>query len=217
MQQEKVFDLLCAVPAYSNSVKRWGKVPAATFNEHWPGYAISRQPYRFQTQPEVIYHEYVQRSGLREEEFDYQGFLATAKLAQVPALTKDYPDRWEVEEFFKSNQALGWHRAGTLNLNVRYGQLTMVLAAQAGIHQLRQRLGAPFVQWDATHLARNLFEGLEGDVRVEKQTIVVTLYNPPNASLLRNHYEHLPEKLAREGVNPEIPWLYNFKIDFRFK
>ena len=49
------------------------------------------------------------------------------------------------------------------------------------------------------------------------KTIVVTLYNPPNASLLRHHYEHLPEKLAREGVNPEIPWLYNFKIDFRFK
>jgi hypothetical protein len=44
-----------------------------------------------------------------------------------------------------------------------------------------------------------------------------TLYNPPNASLLQSLYEHLPEKLAREGVNPEIPWLYNFKIDFRFK
>jgi len=50
-----------------------------------------------------------------------------------------------------------------------------------------------------------------------KQTIVVTLYNPPNAPLLKSHYEHLPEKLAREGVNPQIPWLYNFKIDFRFK
>jgi len=27
----------------------------------------------------------------------------------------------------------------------------------------------------------------------------------------------VPEKLAREGVNPEIPWLYNFKLDFRFR
>ena len=50
----------------------------------------------------------------------------------------------------------------------------MVLVAPAAIHQLRQRLGAPFVQWDATHLARNLFEGLEGDVRVEQQTIAAT-------------------------------------------
>ena len=166
---------------------------------------------------EALYHEYVQRSGLRQQAYQYQGFLSTAKLAQAPALSQDYPQRWHVEEFFKFNQALGWHRAGTLNQNIRYGQLTMVLVAQAAIHQLRQRLGAPFVRWDATHLARNLFEGLEGDIRVEQQTIVVTLYNPPNAQLLQSHYEHLPEKLVREGVNPEIPWLYNFKIDFRFK
>lgn len=217
VRQDNVFDLLCALPAYSNSVQRWNQVPAAAFTEHWPGYATCLQPYRFKTQPEALYHEYVQRSGLRQADYYYQGFLGTSQRSQVPALTKDYPQRWHVEEFFKFNQALGWHRAGTLNLNVRYGHLTMVLMAQAAIHQLRQRLGSPFLQWDATHLARNLFEGLEGDVRVENQTIVVTLYNPPNASLLQHHYERLPEKLVREGVNPEIPWLYNFKIDFRFR
>jgi hypothetical protein len=27
----------------------------------------------------------------------------------------------------------------------------------------------------------------------------------------------LPEKLEAEGVNPKVPWLYNFKVDFRFK
>jgi Transposase DDE domain len=217
VRQEGVLDLLCAQPAYANCVQRWSKVPATEFTEHWPGYATARQPYHFKDQPEALYHEYVQRNGLRRQDYHYHGFLATAELAQVPALTKDYPQRWHVEEFFKFNQALGWHRAGTLNLNIRYGHLTMVLVAQGAIHQLRQRLGLPFAQWDATHLARNLFEGLDGDVRVEKQTIVVTLYNPPNASRLQSHYEHLPEKLAREGVNPEIPWLYNFKLDFRFK
>ena len=217
VRQEKRFDLLCAVPAYPNSMRRWSKAPALDFTEHWPGYATAIEPYHFKVEPEALYHEYVQRSGSRKADHHYQGFLGTSALSQVPALTKDYPQRWHVEEFFKFNQALGWHRAGTLNLNVRYGHLTMVLVAQAAIHQLRQRLATPFVQWDATHLARNLFEGLEGDIRVEQQTIVVTLYNPPNASLLRSHYEHLPEKLAREGVNPEIPWLYNFKIDFRFK
>jgi len=217
VRQEQVFDLLCVVPAQPSAIQRWHKVPAADFTEHWPGYATARVPYHFQAEPAALYHEYVQRNGLRPPECQYQGFLGTAELAQVPALTKDYPQRWHVEEFFKFNQALGWHRAGTLNQNVRYGQLTMALAAQAAIHQLRQRLGSPFGQWDATHLARNLFGGLEGDVRGEHQTIVVTFYNAPNAPLLQHHYEHLPEKLAREGVNPEIPWLFNFKIDFRFK
>ena len=213
----KVFDLFCALPAYPNSVQRWSEVPAADFTEHWPGYATAIEPYHFKAEPEALYHEYVQRGGLRQRDYQYQGFLGTSERSQVPALTKDYPQRWHVEEFFKFNQALGWHRAGTLNLNVRYGHLSMVLVAQAAIHQLRQRLGDPFAQWDAPHLARNLFGCLEGDVRVDHQTIVVTLYNPPNASLLQHHYEHLPEKLAREGVNPEIPWLYNFKLDFRFK
>ena len=217
VRTENVFDLLCAQPVYSNGLQRWSKVLATDFTEHWPGYATAVEPCHFKAEPEALYHEYVQRNGVHQEDYRYQGFLSTAQLSQVPTLTKDFPQRWHVEEFFKFNQALGWHRAGTLNLNIRYGHLSMVLVAQAAIHQLRQRLGAPFVQWDATHLARNLFEGLEGDVRVEQQTIVVTLYNPPNASLLQHHYEQLPEKLAREGVSPEIPWLYNFKIDFRFK
>lgn len=217
VRQQNIFDFLCAQPAYPNSLKRWKNVPASQFTEHWPGYATAIAPYRFAAQPDALYYEYIQRSGVPQQDCHYQGFSATADLAEVPALTRDFPKRWHVEEFFKFNQALGWHRAGTLNLNIRYGHLSMVLVAQAAIHQLRQRLGEPFLHWDATHLARNLFEGLEGDVRVEKQTIVVTLYNPPNASLLREHYEHLPEKLARAGISPEIPWLHNFKIDFRFK
>jgi len=217
VRQDELFNLLCAQPAYPNSVRRWQAAPTTGFTEHWPGYAIQVQPYHFQLQPKPTYYEYIQRSGSRPEDLHYQGFLSTARLAETPALTKDFPQRWHVEEFFKFNQALGWHRAGTLNLNIRYGHLSMVLLAQAAIHQLRQRLGDPFLQWDALHFARNLFEGLEGDVRVHNQTIVVTLYNPPNASLLRHHYEHLPERLAREGVDPQIPWLYNFKIDFRFR
>jgi hypothetical protein len=217
VREDNRFELLSAEPSYINSVLRWRKVPESPFHEHWPGYATSLRPFHFQTDPQATYYEYVQRSGLRPEEVHYQGFLGTAPLAEVATLTKDYPDRWHVEEFFEFDQALGWERAGTLNLNVRYGQMTLALAAQASVHQLRQRLGEPFVQWQAMHLARNLFEGLEGDVRVEKQTIVVTLYNPAHAALLQHHYEHLPEKLAREGVDPAIPWLYNFKLDFRFK
>jgi len=27
----------------------------------------------------------------------------------------------------------------------------------------------------------------------------------------------MPEKLSSEGINPKIPWLYDFKLDFRFK
>ena len=58
---------------------------------------------------------------------------------------------------------------------------------------------------------------MEGDVRVTHDTIVVTYYNAPNAQRMRDHYEDLPKKLTKKSINPEIPWLYNYKLDFRFR
>jgi hypothetical protein len=52
-----------------------------------------------------------------------------------------------------------------MNLNIRYGQMTMALMAQAACSMMRQRLGSPFDQWDAPHVAKDFFRGLEGDIR----------------------------------------------------
>lgn len=210
------FDLLCPQPAYPNLVRSWKSVPPAAFTERWPGYATAMRPYHFKDDPGCLYHEIVQRGGLRPQDIQLQGFLATSPRDELQSLTKDYPERWTIEEFFRSNQALGWQRTGTLNLNVRYGQMTMSLIAQAAIHQLRLRLAQPAAGWDAEHLARNFFQGLEGDIRVSKDTVLVTYYDAPNAELLRNHYENLPAKLRQQGIDPRIPWLYNFLLDFRF-
>jgi len=110
---------------------------------------------------------------------------------------------------------LGWKRAGTLNLNIRYGRMTLALLAQASLHGLRRRLGHPFQTWSAKHFAERFLAGLDGDLRVYDDTILVTFYNAPHA--LRQHYEQLPKILERQGVDPHIPWLYNFKLDFRFR
>lgn len=107
--------------------------------------------------------------------------------------------------------------AGTMNINVRYGQMTMALVAQTAIHQFRKRLGNPFATWDARHLASSIFRGLDGDIRVADNTILVTYYNAPHPELLRAQYEHLPAKLRAEGIEPTIPWLYGFQLDFRFR
>jgi hypothetical protein len=91
------------------------------------------------------------------------------------------------------------------------------LIAQTAIHQLRARLGEPYCTWDADHFASDLFFALEGDVRVQENTILVTYYNAPNADRLRLHYEGLPQKLERDNLTPTIPWLYGYKLDFRFR
>jgi len=143
--------------------------------------------------------------------------LSTCDGDEVQALADEYDKRWHIEEFFNLDQTLGWGRAGTMNLNIRYGQMTMALIAQAAIHQLRTRLGAPVSTWNADHLAKDLFQALEGDVQVKQDTIVVTYYNAPNAELLRTHYEDLPGRLAKDGKEPCVPWLFGYKLDFRFR
>ena len=53
--------------------------------------------------------------------------------------------------------------------------------------------------------------------KLSGQTILVTYYNAPDADKLREHYEDLPAKLRAEAIDPAIPWLYGFQLDFRFR
>ena len=91
------------------------------------------------------------------------------------------------------------------------------LLAQAALHQLRQRLDLAAADWDAARFAARFLAGLEGDVRLHHNTIVVTYYNAPHADRYRHHFEGLPDKLNAENIDPRIPWLYNYPLDFRFK
>jgi len=211
------FDLLVPMPGQAAITKRLKAIPAEEFTRRWAGYSTTKVPYEMSRSEAGPFHQFVQRSGERPEDWSFKAFLSTIDGDEVDALTLDFPKRWHVEEFFNANQSLGWKRAGTTNLNIRYGQMTMALVAQAVIHQLRDRLGDPFSGWDADHLAKDLFRGLDGDVRVNGDTIIVTYYNAPNESRLREHYENLPNKLSRENIDPHLPWLYNFKLDFRFR
>ena len=43
-----------------------------------------------------------------------------------------------------------------------------------GAEYLRRRLSEPYSGWDAGHMAKSLLGGLEGDLRVSDDTIVVT-------------------------------------------
>jgi hypothetical protein len=211
------FDMLVPMP-YSLSVqKAFGKVADEAFRRHWAGYGTAKRPYQMIGSRYGPYHQFIQRKGERQQDYDFKAFLCTGKRNEVEDLSMNYPERWHIEEFFRNDQALGWNRAGTMNLNIQYGKMTMALLAQAAIFMMRQRIGNSVAQWDAEHLARDFFKGLEGDIRVKRDTIVVTYYNAPNAELMKSQYEKLPDKLSAEEIKPTIPWLYDFKLDFRFK
>jgi hypothetical protein len=217
ISSESPFDMLVPMP-YNQSVRRTiHNLADEAFSRHWAGYATAKTRYQMSGSAQQSYYQFVQRKGERHNDYDFKAFLCTSDRDEMEDLSVNYPERWHIEEFFKNDQTLGWHRAGTMNLNIRYGQMTMALIAQAACFMMRQRIGPPVAQWDAEHLAKDFFRGLEGDIRVQRDTIVVTYYNVPNPDLMKKHYENLPEKLSFEGIRPTIPWLYEFKLDFRFK
>jgi len=211
------FDMLVPMPYNRSVLKTIRGLPEETFTRHWAGYATAKSLYQMVGSKHGPYHQFIQRKGERPSDYDFKSFLCTSDRNEMEDLSIHYPDRWHIEEFFKHNQALGWHRAGTMNLNIRYAQMSMALIAQTSSFMMRQRIGPPVDQWDTHHLAKDFFRGLEGDIRVKHNTIVVTYYNAPNPDLMKKHYEGLPKKLSFEGIKPTVPWLYDFKLDFQFK
>jgi len=186
------------------------------YKRQWAGYAIAEMPYKFKRSK----HEFRligQRSGEKEEEYNYKPFITTGDRSSLELITEDYPERWTIEEFFNFEGAMGWDRAATMNLNIRYGKLSLALIAQAATHQLKKKLPQPYRKWTSKHLADSILRGIDGDLRVKDDTIIATLYNVPESLNLKQYYEDLPNKLEREGINPKIPWLFDFKLDFRFK
>ncbi len=212
------FDLLVPMPHQRSLSVQLGALPPETFAPRWAGFATAKRPYTPKNSQAGPFCQYIQRQGERPDRYEFKAFLSTRDGDEVEDLTRDFPKRWHVEEFFNANQALGWDRAGTCNLNIRYGHMTMALIAQAAIHQLRKRLALPLQTWDAKHLAKAYFTALEGDIRVaDGQTILVTYYNAPDVELLKEHYEGLPAKLKAEGIDPKIPWLFGYQLDFCFR
>ena len=218
VRQHTPFDLLTPLRQTRALQQHYRALPPEAFTRHWAGFSIAVEPFELRrgTLAEPCYR-YIQRSGERPQDYHFKGFGCTRARPEVPALSEDFPDRWHIEEFYRFDQHLGWKRAGTLNLHIRLGQMTLALLAQAVIHQLRQRLGQPYQQWDSVHFAQDLFSALEGDARVHQDTIVITYYNAPQAQEWKKHFENLPQQLQKEGVDPRVPWLYNLKVNFRFK
>jgi hypothetical protein len=207
------YDILVPAPCTSKVQKL---IRSLFYKRIWAGYAIASTDYSFNNNPDKFLL-LVERTGEIPSQYQYKAFISTAKEKILQLLTEDYCQRWNIEEFFNFEGDLGWNRASTMNLNVRYGKMSLALIAQSAIYQLRQKLPPPYKQWSAMTMADNIFRGIDGDIRVHDDTILATLYNVPNNLNLAQHYSNLPSKLIAEGIDPRIPWLYGLKLDFSFK
>jgi len=177
------------------------------------GFAIAETDFNFDR--EKTKHRLIaERFG--EKQYRYGAFLTTSDKDARTLLCEDYDDRWSVEEFFRFENDMGLNRASTMNLNIRYAKLAMSMLAQAATYELRKNLKTDYKKWDAKHLANELLAWNDGDIRVKEDTIIVTFYGTSDY-LKTEEYINLSEKLVHNNINPHIPWLFNYKLDFRFK
>lgn len=214
IQQDTPWDILMPLPESKANRRIIDQVSNDAFTRRWAGYATAQMPFARSVQSQRPYWLLLQRDGESPPDLQRQGFVCTRANHEVQDLAIHYPARWHVEEFFNLDDAIGWNRAGTLNINVRYGHMTTALIAQAAVHQLRQRLN---INWSAQRIGTTLLAGLQGDLRVKRDTIVVTYYNADLTKDAKANLSDLPDRLSEEGIDPHVPWLYNLKLDFRFK
>jgi len=213
IDQKSSFEFL--VPAIST--ERIQKIERSqTYQRKWAGYALAETMFNFAGHKE-IYRLISQREGETTKDYQYKSFLALSSKPAIELLTEMYQERWSIEDFFNFDGAMGFDRASTFNLNIRYGKMSLALLAQAATHELRKKLPKPYSRWNSTHLADAVFSKMDGDIRVLDDTIIVTCYNAPKELNLQNNYQGLPAKLISEGISPKLPWLYDYKLDFRFK
>jgi len=213
LKQKGQFEFL--VPAITSD--RLKKIERSLhFQRKWAGYAIAETSFNF-TDHKEKFRLLVQREGEIESQFRYKSFMTLSDKPATTLLSEKYGERWSIEDFFNFDGAMGFDRASTFNLNVRYGKMSLALLAQAATYQLRRKLPKPFDRWNAEHLADAIFNNIDGDIRVKDDTIIVTCYNTPEEFNLHQNYTNLPKRLLSEGVDPKIPWLFDFKLDFKFK
>jgi len=213
INQNSDFEFL--VPAIST--ERIHKIEQAQkYQRKWAGYAVAETMFNFAGHKEK-YRLISQREGETTKDYQYKSFLTLSDKPATELLTEIYQERWSIEDFFNFDGAMGFDRASTFNLNIRYGKMSLALLAQAATYELRKKLPKPYNRWNANHLADAVFSKMDGDIRVLNDTIIVTCYNAPKELNLKQNYQGLPSKLMAQGINPKIPWLYDFKLDFSFK
>jgi len=186
------------------------------FKPLWAGYAIAETLFHFANDKDK-FRLLVQREGEIESQYKYKSFLALSDKPASILLSEKYSERWSIEDFFNFDGAMGFDRASTFNLNIRYGKMSLALLAQAATHQFRQKLPQQYNRWNAAHIADSIFNKFDGTISVKEDTIIVTCYNVPEELKIHQHYQNLPGKLISEGIDPRVPWLYDYKLDFKFK
>jgi hypothetical protein len=205
-------DILMPAPNLKGITER---ITGLDYKELWPGYLVAETGFSFQNSRQNL-RLIAEKEGSSGNE-TYKAFLTTSDRDAGELLSKVFSKRWTIEEFFNLEGDMGWNRASTFNLNIRYGRQSLALLAQAAAFRLRKNLPVLQQKWSAAMLSEKVFTNMEGDIRVKDDTLIITYYKDHEVLGLREKYHNISGQLENENISPKIPWLYDYKLKFRFK
>jgi len=192
------------------------RLPDLEYQTLWAGVSVAESTFSFQGDSNK-YRLISQKESVGNENDRLTPFITTSKMDAESLIMYKFPERWSIEEFFNFEGDMAWNRASTFNLNIRYGRQTMALLAHAATRRLRNNLPENYKKYNAQSLANKVLANMEGDIRVKDDKIIVTYYKDHEPLLLKDKYQNISQTLENEGVSPKIPWLFDFKLEFRFK
>ena len=129
----RLYDILMPAPMTAKTKKLLSKL---SYKRQWAGFAIGETTYTFNNNDQ--YRLLAQRSGENAGTYSYRAFITTSGKDAIELLSEEYDKRWSIEEFFNFEGAMGFNRASTFNLNIRYGKLSLAMIAQAATYEFRK-------------------------------------------------------------------------------
>jgi hypothetical protein len=184
--------------------------------ELWPGFSVAETGFGF-SNSSADFRLIAQKEAVPGKQEVYKAFLTTSDKDSADLLSNVYSKRWNIEEFFNFEEDMGWNRASTFNLNIRYGRQSLALLAQAAAYGLRKKLPEHCSMWTAAMLSEKDLTNMEGDVRVKDDKIIVTYYGDHETLGIKYKYHNISQQLENQNISSKNPWLYDYKLDFRFK
>ena len=128
----------------------------------------------------------------------------------------NYTKRWRIENFFSENTFLGINHLPSLNLNAIQALLSLKLVAYHVMDNFRNDLGVDYATKTPETIYNEFVNGVQGRIELKKGAIVVHVYNFKHERAVASIMNNLNDKLLKANVDPNIPWLGNRRLEFRF-
>ena len=188
------------MPDQPSRRKKLQELPAETFRPRWAGYATAKWTYTPRNSQAGPFYQYVQRQGERPEEHHFKAFLSTRDGDEVEDADRGFSQALARGGVLQRASGIGLGPGRDMQSQHPLRADDDGLVAQAAIDRLRQATWAHLQRAGTRSTCPRLISpGLEGDVRVHDNTIMVTYYNAPDA----DNYLRTLRELAGQAPSRE--------------